>query len=80
MLDHIPAIYRDGAFHPIGPCDLPNESRVILSVQEPSVQKSPQPDPEKQRQILKRAVERMRNNPLPLDTPPMTREWMHERG
>jgi hypothetical protein len=81
MLDEIPAIYRDGAFIPNVPCSLPNESEVFLHVRPAAATTGPRvTDPAERRRILECVVDRMRKNPLPPETPPMTREWLHERG
>lgn len=80
MLENVPAIFRDGVFHPATPYNLPNESRVVLQFEKPVAAPPVEPDLEKRRQSLKRAVERMRNNPLPADTPPITRDWIYDRS
>ncbi len=84
MLDHIRAVFRDGAFYPQTPCALPDDMEVelvIQSVRRPAGTAPPSvTDRDERLRILKRVTERMRNNPLPPEAPPMTREWLHERG
>ncbi len=83
MLEEVHAVFRDGAFYPMAPCSLPNDSKVILHIQ-PDMPARPASDrSEAERQeALKRVTERMKNNPIPADAPapPYSREWLHERG
>jgi AF2212-like len=81
MQESFRAVYRDGAFVPIVPCDLPNETPVEVVVQ-PRAGLSPplESDPAKRAEIMRRLVERMSNSPLPADAPKFTREQLHERG
>ena len=75
------AVFRDGAFVPIVPCDLPNETPVEVVVQPSSGIMPPlESDPAKRVEIMKKLVERMSNSPLPDDAPKLTREQLHERS
>lgn len=80
MVEQFAAVFRDGAFYPALPCDLPNDSRVVLRLEQ--LQPGPQLEPslEQRRESLRRAVERMRDNPLPADAPPITRDWIYDRS
>jgi hypothetical protein len=82
MPDHFQAVYRNGTFHPTEPCSLPEDTVVTVYVNpsRPGLLPPGEPDPEKRRLIMKQLTERMQNNPIPLDAPPITREWLHERG
>lgn len=81
MQESYRAVYRDGAFVPIVPCDLPDETEVQVIVPNGPILIPPlEPDPEKQAEVRKRLVERMRNNPIPADAPRFTRDELHERG
>lgn len=72
----VTAVYEDGVFRPGSPCDLPEGSRVVLSIQEePEKLLS---DEEKKR-LIEEMIERWKRNPLPADAPRLTRDEMHER-
>jgi predicted DNA-binding antitoxin AbrB/MazE fold protein len=74
------AIYRDGAFVPQTPCDLPEGAEVELTISGPRVLPPQVTDPAERKRILEELVERMRANPIPADAPRrFTREELHER-
>ena len=77
------ATYRDGAFHPDEPCELPEGTRVTVREGKDGVLPPLEPDPVKRREIRKELVKKMTENPLlagiPEDAPRLTREQMHER-
>lgn len=74
------AIYRDGAFVPQTPCDLPDDAEVELTISEPRVLAPQVIDPEERRRIMEKMVARMRANPIPAAAPRrFTREELHER-
>jgi hypothetical protein len=80
MVQRLKAIYRNGAFIPQAPCDLPEESEVELTVHGSGVIPPRVTDPEERKRILDQLVERMRSNPIPTDAPRrFTREELHER-
>ena len=79
MAQSLKAIYRNGAFIPQTPCDLPDGAEVELTVRTSNVEPPGEPDPEERKRILARMVERMKANPLAPDAPHLTREEMHER-
>ena len=80
MAQTLKAIYRDGAFIPQSPCDLPEGAEVEITVRAPHLIPPTVTDPEERKRILKEMVERMRANPLPADAPRrFTREELHER-
>jgi hypothetical protein len=75
------AVFRDGAFVPVVPCNLPNETPVEVVVQQRAGLRPPlESDPAKRAEIMTRLVERMSGSPLPPDAPKFTREQLHERG
>jgi predicted DNA-binding antitoxin AbrB/MazE fold protein len=79
-MQRLKAIYRNGAFIPQAPCDLPEESEVELTVHPPNVIPPRVTDPEERKRLLEQLVERMRANPIPADAPRrFTREELHER-
>ena len=75
------ATYRDGAFHPDEPCDLPEGTRVMVGESLNGVYPPLEADPAKRREIRKALVKEMTENPLfaGVDVPRLTREQMHER-
>jgi len=84
MLQRIRAIYCDGAFRPETPCNLAENSKVELVVQEATVQEVTlrQPsiaDPDERRRILRQVTARMQNNPLPSGARRFSRDELHER-
>ncbi|HEX7176022.1 MAG TPA: antitoxin family protein [Pyrinomonadaceae bacterium] len=80
MSQTLKAIYRDGAFIPQVPCDLPEGAEVELTVSAPRSLPPPVTDPEERKRILEEMVARMRANPIPADAPRrFTREELHER-
>ena len=78
MIEHIRAIFREGAFHPVVPCSIPEEAEVDLVVEAKVSQAAPSL-PQERSQRLKQLTERMRNNPLPASAPRFSREQLHER-
>ncbi len=79
MIRRIRAVYRDGAFRPETPCDLPDNFQVELLIQEDSVQKPRITDPDERRRILRQVTGRMQGNPIPAGAPRFSRDELHER-
>lgn len=80
MSQTLKAIYRDGAFVPQTPCDLPEGAEVKITVHDPFTLQPTESDPEERRRILEGMVERMRANPIPKEAPRrFTRDELHER-
>jgi hypothetical protein len=79
MLDHVRAVFRDGAFYPVTPCAVPENSEVDLTVRPAGLEPPMITDPEERRRILKRVTQRMRDNPIPENAPRFTRDELHER-
>ncbi len=81
MPDILRAVYRNGAFVPVVPCSLPEETEVEVRVRNGADITPPlEPDPAKRARIKKQLLERMSNAPLPADAPKLTRDQLHERG
>lgn len=78
MRKPIKAVFQNGVFVPEVSPDLREGTVVELEVH-PIVIPPAVTDPEERARILKEVVESMRNNPIPLDSPRLTREQMHER-
>lgn len=79
MIQRIRAVYRNGTFCPETPCDLPENSKVDLLVQETDVYGPSVTDPDERICILQRITERMQSNPLPSGAPRFSRDELHER-
>jgi predicted DNA-binding antitoxin AbrB/MazE fold protein len=80
MPESIRAIFRDGAFVPVVPCSLPEETEVEIVVQgAPRIIPPLEADAAKRAEIKKRLLDRMSKSPLPPDAPKLTRDQLHER-
>lgn len=79
MSQALKAIYRNGAFILQTVCNLPEGAEVELLIQSPHVVSPPISDSETKRHFLKALVERMQQNPIPLNAQHFTREMLHER-
>lgn len=79
MAQSLKAIYRNGAFVPQTPCDLPEGAEVRLIIENPNLLPPGETDPAERKRILERMVKRMKDNPLSADAPRFTREELHER-
>lgn len=80
MSQALKAIYRNGTFILQTAFELPEGTEVDLLVQSPQAVPPPISDLEAKRQFLKLLIERMQQNPIPLNAPRFTREMLHERG
>jgi predicted DNA-binding antitoxin AbrB/MazE fold protein len=79
MSQTLKAVYRDGAFIPQTPCDLPDGAEVEITVRAPKLIPPQVTDPEERRRILKEVVDNMLANPIPENAARLTREELHER-
>ena len=81
MSDHIHAIFRDGAFYPSEPCQLPEDTAVVVSLPGAASQLAPpgEPNSEERKRILARLTDRMQQRTLAATAPRLTRDEMHER-
>lgn len=79
MIEHIRAIFREGAFHPVVPCSIPEETEVDLVVEAKGNGAAVSPLPQERAQRIKQLTDRIRSNPLPASAPRFTREQLHER-
>lgn len=78
MIEHVRAVFREGAFHPVTPCPVPENLEVNLIVQPANLQPPAITDPEERRAILKRLTDRMMQRTLSPDAPRLTRDELHE--
>jgi hypothetical protein len=79
MAQVVKAIFSGNAFIPQEPCNVPEGALVDLIVQDPSILPPRVKDPQERARILKRLVERIKNNPIPAKAPRFSREELHER-
>lgn len=79
MLEEFDAIYRDGVFVPVTPCELADNTRVRVIVGNASVQPPLVSDPVERQRILEETLARMKANPIPANAPKYTREELNER-
>jgi predicted DNA-binding antitoxin AbrB/MazE fold protein len=79
MSQALKAIYRNGTFILQTAFELPEGTEVELLIQSPQVVSPPISNLETKRQFLKLLIERMQQNPIPLNAPRFTREMLHER-
>jgi predicted DNA-binding antitoxin AbrB/MazE fold protein len=79
MPQSLRAIYRNGAFIPQTAFELPEGTEVELLVQSSQITSPSIADVERKRQFLRALVERMQQNPIPLNSPHFTRDSLHER-
>ena len=79
MSQTLQAIYRNGRFVLKSPCDLPEEAEVELLVQGPLVLPPTVTDSAKRSRILEQITRRLRENPVPDESPRFSREELHER-
>jgi predicted DNA-binding antitoxin AbrB/MazE fold protein len=74
------AVFEHGSFRPESPVELPEGTRVRLSVER--VRSVPHPQAlsiEARRRIRQRVIERMMGNPLPPGTPRFNRDDAYDR-
>ncbi len=79
MSQTLKAIYRDGAFIPQTPCDLPDGAEVEITVRAPNLIPPEVTDPEERRRLMDELIRNMLDNPIPENAPRPTREELHER-
>jgi predicted DNA-binding antitoxin AbrB/MazE fold protein len=79
MIQSLKATYRNGTFILKTHCDLPEGAEVELLIQSPQILSPPISDLESKKHFLKLLVERMQQNPIPLNAPHFTREMLYER-
>jgi predicted DNA-binding antitoxin AbrB/MazE fold protein len=75
----VKAVYHNGVFITREFCDIPEGSEVELIIQGPALLPPEVKGSEEKERILRMAVERMQQNPIPSRAPRLTREALHER-
>jgi predicted DNA-binding antitoxin AbrB/MazE fold protein len=79
MPQALKAIYRNGTFILQTALELPEGTEVELLIQSPQMVSPPISDLETKQQFLKSLIERMQQNPIPMNAPQFTRDMLHER-
>jgi predicted DNA-binding antitoxin AbrB/MazE fold protein len=79
MSQILKAIYRDGAFIPQTPCDLPEGAEVEITVRASNLISPKVTDPEERKRLMDELIRSMLDNPLPENASRLTREELHER-
>jgi predicted DNA-binding antitoxin AbrB/MazE fold protein len=79
MSQRLKAIYREGAFIPQMPCDLPEGAEVEITIHEANFLPPEVTDPEERKRIMSELIQNMLDNPIPANAPRFTREELHER-
>lgn len=80
MTQVITATYKNGAFVPDEECDLPENARVRVLVENDAVIPPTITGEAEKQAVLDRMQERRRNNPIPPNAPKFTRDELHDRG
>lgn len=75
----IRAIFQDGKFVPVEPCQLPESQVVELTVESSRVVPPAVTDPIERAKAMDELIARMKAQPLRPDAPKLTRDEMHER-
>ncbi|HLH44433.1 MAG TPA: antitoxin family protein [Bryobacteraceae bacterium] len=71
-------VYHGGAFIPKGQLTFEEGTEGLVVLDQPEMEFVV--DPEERRRLLADLVADMRRNPLPPNSPKLTRDQMHERG
>ena len=79
MPQALKAVYRSGTFILQTDCNLPEGIEVELFVQSARVAPPRIADIAARQNFLKLLVNRMQQNPIPLNAPRFTRDMLHER-
>lgn len=79
MSQALKAIYHNGTFILQSAFDLPEGTEVELLVQTPELRSPLMADLEARKRLLHSLLERMQQNPIPLNAPAFTRDMLHER-
>jgi predicted DNA-binding antitoxin AbrB/MazE fold protein len=79
MPQALKAIYRNGTFILQTAFELPEGTEVELLIQSPQLVSPSIVDAETKRQFLKSLIERMQQNPIPMNAPRFTRDMLHKR-
>ncbi|HWW77396.1 MAG TPA: antitoxin family protein, partial [Pyrinomonadaceae bacterium] len=72
MSQTLKAVYRDGAFIPQTPCDIPEGAEVEITVRAPNLIPPKVTDPEERRRLMDELIQNMLDNPIPDNAPRLT--------
>lgn len=79
MSQVLKAIYQNGAFVPLEPFSLPEDSEVEIIVRNTTLIAPKVTDVAQKVAVLQQVVQSMQANPLPSNAPRFAREELHER-
>jgi predicted DNA-binding antitoxin AbrB/MazE fold protein len=79
MTQALKAIYHNGTFILQSAFNLPEGTEVEILVQTPELRPPAIPSLEARKQLLQSLLERMQQNPIPLNAPAFIRDILHER-
>ena len=80
MIQKVTATYKNGAFVPDEKCELPENARVLLTVESETSISPTVTDPEERQAVLNEVIELMNQNPIPEKAQKkFTRDELHER-
>ncbi len=79
MPQALKAIYSNGTFILQTAFELPEGTEVELLVQSPDILSPPISDTKAKQRFLTSLIERMQQNPIPMNAPRFTRDMLHER-
>lgn len=79
MNQKIRARFQRGTFVPYQPCALPEGADVNLWIEGPTALLPEITDPQERARVLQELVEEIRQHPLAVDAPRLTREELHDR-
>lgn len=79
MTQVLKAIYQNGAFVPLEPFSLPEDSEVEIVIRSNTLIAPEITDVVQKAAVLQQIVRSMQANPLPTNAPHFTREELHER-
>ena len=81
MQDTVRAIYRNGTFVPVVPCQLPEETEVDVVIHDKAQINPPTvTDAAERARIRRDVVANMKKNSIPGNAPRFTRDELHERA
>jgi predicted DNA-binding antitoxin AbrB/MazE fold protein len=64
MVNEVEAVFEHGAFVPVTPCDVPEGTRVTLTVHaKPNVRPPEVTDPERRKKIMRKLIENIATQP-----------------
>ena len=79
MTQTVKVIYQHGAFVPLEPLHLPENTEIEITIRDPLIIPSTISDPSKKLDVMRDLIRSMQKNPIPSNAPKFTRDELHER-